>query len=465
MLRYFRINDHYRLIGLFVLLSFLCLPVFLDSAQITLPEVESIVLGEKVAEGFSLYNEIIDSTPPLAAWFYGFCDWVFGRNLTGRHIFAFIILFIQSAFLGFFLIGKKALPENTFIPSVIFSVLTLISFDVLSLTAEVAALGFLLLAVNALLTEIEFRVQRDETILSMGLFIGIGTLINFSYVIYLPGFLIMLMLFTRNIPRKYLLFLSGFMLPHLMLFATYYMQGHSAELWHRFYIPNLSFAEVSLISIKSLMVLCSAPLLYLVISLFILNRDAHLTKYQSQVYQAMVIWFIVALIQVYFSPNFRPQSLLPLAPPVSFFFTHFLLLIKKKRIAELYLWIILVGSVSIAYMARYQKIVPVDYTHLWVKESSRPVSDKRVLVLADEPGVFIKNRIAPAFLNWPLTKEIFDGPQFYENVILVNRYFENDPPEIIIDPENRMEKFFDRIPRLKSKYTKSENGFWVSVNN
>lgn len=465
MLRYFRINDPYRLLGLFVLLGMLCLPLFIDSAGTTLPELKTFLVGEKVAEGHALYSEIIDTTPPFASWFYGICDWIFGRNLTGRHLVTFVILFLQSAFLGIILIDKKAFPENTYIPSLLFSLLTLVSFDVLSLTADIASFGFLLLTLNTMLTEIEFRVQRDETIFNLGLFVSLASLFNFSYVIYLPGIFIILLIFTRNNVRKYLLMVVGFLLPHMVLFCLFYLYGHGEELWGRFYLPNLTFSSHSLMSIKSLLFLCAAPLFYLFVSLFILNRDAHLTKYQSQMLQAMFVWFLIALVQLYFTPDLRPQSLLPLAPPVCFFFTHFLLLIRRRKFAEINTWVLLLGIAGVMYLARYKKAVPIDYSRLLANSPSVLFTGKRILVLDNDPGIYLSNTLSPSFIDPNLTKEIFDGPQYYENVLLVNRLFNQDAPEIILDPDNRMDKFFDRLPGLKGRYTKSENGYWVLINN
>ncbi|MDL5045872.1 hypothetical protein QQ054_07465 [Oscillatoria amoena NRMC-F 0135] len=116
LLRYFRINDPYRLLVLAGLFILLVLPLFIDSPPLTVPELQSFLLGRKVAEGFGLYNEIVDATPPLAAWFYGLVAWVFGENLALRHVTALVILFFQGAFLGIILTDKKAFTENTYIP-------------------------------------------------------------------------------------------------------------------------------------------------------------------------------------------------------------------------------------------------------------------------------------------------------------------------------------------------------------
>src|SRR5262245_22664449 len=114
----------------------LYLPLFIDTPDTTIIELKSFLIGEKLNEGKSLYSQIIDKTPPLSSLWHGFMDGVFGRSLTGRHIVAFIILIIQSGFWGIILIDKKAFAENTYIPSLLFSLLAFVSFDFFSVSGE-----------------------------------------------------------------------------------------------------------------------------------------------------------------------------------------------------------------------------------------------------------------------------------------------------------------------------------------
>ncbi len=459
MLRLFRINDPYRLIMLLIMMVLVALPYFIATTPLTYPELKSFVIGEKVAEGHALYSEFIDSTPPLASLFYGLCDLLFGRSLAVRHIIALLILFTQSAYLGVMFVNKKVFAENTYIPSLLFSLLAFISFDFLSLMPELLAFGFILLTLNNLFKEIEFRVQRDETIFALGLFTGLASLFSFSYIIYLPGAIIILIVFTRTTLRKYFLLTFGFLLPHLLLVCIYFLSNTIPELWYHFYLPNLKFSTHAFINFTGLLVLCALPLFYLFVSLFILNRDARLTKYQAQIFLAMFLWFIVALIQFFLAEDLRPQSLLPLVPPVSFFLTHFLLLIRRKKIAEFNLWVLILGVLSVAYLARYDKIKSISYENLVLRQTHVPVKNTRLLVLAHQPYWFIHNSLATSFYEWDLCQPIFEQPDYYEHVLNVSRAFEHDMPEIIIDPENLMKGFFERLPSLQKKYKKSPEGY------
>lgn len=440
-------------------MTLLSLPLFIDTPDVTVTELKSFVIGERVSEGHGLYHETIDSTPPLASWFYGLFDMVFGRSLTARHIFAFIILFFQSAYLGIILIDKKVFGENTYIPSLLFSVLAFISFDSLALTGDVLAFGVLLLALNNVIKEIEFRVPRDETSFNLGIFISVASMLSFSYAIYLPGAIVILSIFTRSSLRKYFLLVFGFLLPHLVLICIFNLNGHAAELWQNFYVHSLSFPSHDLVSTKSLVLLCTVPLFYLFVSLFILNRDAHLTKYQSQIFQMMFVWFMIAFLQFFITDDFRPQSIITVLPPVSFFLTHFLLLIRRRKFAEINTMILFVGVITLAYLTRYNKIPQISYSDLTVKENTLPIRNKKIAVLGDQPSAFRDNTLGASFYNWDLCAPVFRNPDYYENLLLVHRSFEKEKPEVIIDPENLMAKFFDKLPQLKDQYTKSPEGY------
>ena len=85
------------------------------------------------------------------------------------------------------------------------------------------------------------------------------------------------------------------------------------------------------------------------------------------------------------------------------------------------------------------------------------------MVLEDNPSYFLYNTLATPFFSWKLSKEIFEGPQYYENVIAVHQAFRNDPPEMIIDRNNLMEKFFLRIPELKKNYKQTQAGLYERI--
>lgn len=454
LLRYFRINDPYRLLGLLGILLVIYLPLFINTPEITYPELKSILIGQKVHDDSALYIDIVDSTAPLAGWFDYIFYFFFGKSLLARHILVFLIIFIQAVYLGIVFINKKAFSESTFIPSLLFVILFSFSYDTITLSGELLGSGFLLLALNNLFKEIEFREQRDESILNLGLFISLASLFSFSFAVYLLASIVILAIFTRLVLRKYLLMIFGFLLPHLFLVSIYYLRGGLESLWNFYYLPNFSFETSAYISAKGLWILGALPLLYLVVSFIMLNREARFTKYQSQLVQGMFFWMIFSVLQILYSKELRPQNFITLIPSFSFYMSHFLLLIRRRKFAEMNTWILLIGMVVVNNLSRYGKIKAVSYANLVVQESrtTEKVRDKKILVLADDLAAYHHNVPAPSFLTWKLSKEIFEQPEYYENVIRVQRAFKKDPPDIIFDPKNLMRDYMARIPELQKQY-------------
>lgn len=461
MLRYFRINDPYRLLGLLFLVTLISLPLLIDPPEITYPELKSILVGETISSGSGLYTELVDSTAPLTGWFETFLEIIFGRSILARHILTLFIILFQAAYVGILFINKKAFSESTFIPALIFVILFFFSFDTLTLSAELLGSGVLLLALNNLFKQIEFREQNDGSIFNLGFFIGIASLFLFSFVIHLIGTVIILAIFSRSTVRGYLLLVFGFVLPHLLLMSVYFLNDGLAALWHYYYIPNLGFTGHQFMSAKSLWVLGALPFIFLFVSLVMLNREARFTKYQSQLVQTMFFWMIFSFLQALYSKEIRPQSFITLIASFSFFIAHFLMLIRRKKFAEISIWILLVGIVSVNYLTRYKLIDMVQYDRLFVGESLLPgISNKKVLVLDDNLTFYKHNMLGSPFLSWPLSREIFEHPEFYQNIIRVNESFKHDPPDVIIDSRNLMQKFFERIPELERKYVLVQPGVY-----
>ncbi len=453
LLRIFRVNDPYRLLGVFVALIVISLWLFVDPAGQTLYELKSIVLGEALNDHKVLYSELFTNTPPLAAWFLRWIEWILGRSLTARHIISLLIIFFQGSYFAILLINNKAQNENTYLPALIFGVVCLFSFDMLTLSGELMGATFLIFALNNLFKEVEFRVQQDSTLLNLGVYLGIASLFIFSYSIFLPGTLIILNIFTRATIRKFLLLIFGFMLPHLLLLAYYFAKGDFLFAWNNFYLGS-EWLGSNTVTLWTMVCLSAIPIVYFFLSLVMVNREARLTKYQSQLFQIMFLWLVVASIEVIVAGKMAPQKVITFAPPLSYFISHYLLLIRRKRIAELMLWIFIGGIIATSYLARYNRLKSIDYSKLFYQKSEYEglVKQKRVLVLGTDWGLFESNKLATYFYDWQLSEKIFVESDYFEHVVLVADSFAADAPEVIIDKGNLMADVFNRNPSLKKMY-------------
>lgn len=460
MLRFFRINDPYRLLGILILLILIALPLWIDSNVLTWPELKARILGEAISGGKLMYIQVYDDTPPLASAFFGLMNWLFGRSVFAWQFIAFLLIFFQAAYFGIILITNKAYEENTYLPSLIYGLLAFFSFDLFSFTPELLASTFLLFTINNLFKEIEFRVQRDDIVLKVGVTIGLASLLVFSYAAFLPAVIFLLALFARITPRKVFILVSGFLLPHGVLFMLYFYWDSVSLLWHNFYLPNLYFTKHGLISVKSLFILGLIPLCYFVFSLVMLNRVARFTRYQSQLLQVMFIWLAPAGMLVLLTKELTPHSFYVFIPILSYFISHYFLLIRRRWISEIMLWVFLGGILFTSLMARYKKLSGVDYSNMLTTTTSSSIpAGKKVMVLGDDKSIYVGRSLGGYFLNWNLSKDIFEHVDYFDNVIVIEDAFQNDPPDVIIDEKGLMSTVIDRIPSLRSQYKRSGNQY------
>ena len=275
-----------------------------------------------------------------------------------------------------------------------------------------------------------------------------------------------MIVFTRINLRKALLLLVGFALPHAILITLYFFWGHTAELWQNYYLPNFTIGGAQLISVKSLLILGAVPIIYFIFSLFMLNREAHFTKYQSQLFQVMFLWLLVAVVHVFVARELSPQSLIIFIPSLSYLISHYLLLIRRKRLAEMMLWLLLISIISMNLLTRHDQVKEVNFEAMFPKNSSyqKIIKDKRVMMLCDDIGIYSQNKLAGYFPDWSMSKIIFEQPDYYENILLIDEAFKTDPPEIIVDPNDLMKKIVDRIPGIKPLY-KREGKLYKRINN
>lgn len=436
------------------------LPVLLDTPQVTYPELKSFIIGEKIHEGSTPYSEVIDSTAPLTCWFYGFVDMVFGRSLMARHIFAFFIIFLQGAFLAIVCINRKVFSESTYLPALLFLSIFAFSFDTIALTGELIGSGFLLLALNTLFKELEFRAQRDETVFGLGMYISLASLCSFAYAVFIIAAICALIFYSRRDLRILLLLITGFALPHLLLVSIYFLMGETEWLMGFYYLPNLSFHANHYVTVKTLVVVGIVPLVLFLISLVIVTRETRLTKYQSQILQSMFIWLVFSLVSTMYAKDLRPQSLIAMIPVFSFFLTHFFLSIQRRLFAELSIWFLLLGTLSVSYSARNGYLESVNYEHLIVPvQKANDIDGKRILVLSNDFSYYMNSKLATPFMNWELSKPLLTNPDYYENITKVYNALKNDPPDYIVDPEQHMKAIFDRIPELEKKYDSQDGKY------
>jgi hypothetical protein len=160
-----------------------------------------------------------------------------------------------------------------------------------------------------------------------------------------------------------------------------------------------------------------------------------------------------------------PHSFYVFLPILSYFISHYFLLIRRRWIAEIMLWVFLGGIVFVGMMARYQRFSSVNYSALLSSPKRSDIEEgKKVMVLGNDNEVYFNHQMAGYFLNWNLSKEVFEEADYFENIITIQKAFQTDPPDVIIDERGLMRNVMERIPSLKRKY-KQEGHKYIKISN
>jgi len=452
MIRFLSINDPYRLLVVLVLMVILGIFAHRQLPEATIPEIRGMVTGEMMEEGKLLYVRVMDSTPPVTALMNRLMVKVAGRNLGVRHAITVAVFFFQAVVFGLLLINNRAFEQQTYLPPFLYGALVFFSLDSISYTREVWASAFLVLAIDRVFRQLQFREQQDSNLHLLGLFVGLSSLCVFSYAVFFPGILLIMATTTRLDLRQVLLYATGFMLPHLVLMTIYASLDRFPELWSNFYLTNLEFNTRTFMTFRSMMVLSLLPLTYLILSLILSARNTRFTRYQSQIFNVMLIWLVFAIIEVWLTRQRTAQSLVICMPPLAYFISHYLSRIRRRWLAELMLWVFLGGLLTVSTLGLRERIPSVSYSLTFAGNDSSDLTGKKLLVLSADLAVYRNNSAAGFFPEWAVSEPIFRNPGYYENVITVYNSFRVDPPDVIIDPENLMQEMFRHMPDVARRY-------------
>ncbi len=468
MLTFFRLNDPYRLVIIFFLLLALRIPAMLND-NLTIPELNYMLLGEKLTNGADLYSEIWDNIGPLSAMVYALIDFLFGKSQLAYQIIAWLFVFFQAFIFNRLLLINKAYNESTYIPGLLYALLMSWFWDFFTLTPILMSVTFILLALHNIFSHIEFRAKRDEMILNIGLFLGIAYLFYFPTFILGLGTLLIFLFFTGTVTRRYVMLIYGFFLPFLLASLYFLLSGRWQDFNYSFIQPLFFGYRRWYVSWLSALIIFSVPTVLLIFSLIKMGSSGRFNNYQTRLNQTMFVWLIFSLGVVFLSDVNAPNTYVILVPALSFYLSHYFLLMRRRFLAELIFFIFMVSLVMINYGATYDFfhiVKPSDFKN-YLTESDRyqQFSDKKILVLGKDTGAYRHAMSATPFLNWDISKSVFRNPDYYDNLSVILEGFEKDPPDVIIDENDVLPAIFNRVVPLREKYEPGAPGVYNLVSN
>ena len=456
MLSFFRVNAGYQVFSLLILLGLMRLPFFFEPLPLLVPELEWMLVGEKMGQGFVLYRDIWDNLSPLSAVVYWVMDVLFGRSQFAYQMVAAGLALFQAVYFNYVGRKRQLFTERNYVPGLVYLVFMNLSFDYSTLSPALLSNTFLLLAFSTLLKQMDREGATDE-VFEMGFYLSIATLFYLPNVVFVVWAFFSLLLYTGINFRQHALSFFGFIFPIAFTFLVFFFRNSLDDLNRNLLASAFQVRQYNLSDFQAVLLCLLFPLLFTALGFFRIVGYGRFVNFQTRVHQIMLLWLLFATVSVGLMPYLAPMQFMAFLPPIAFFTTNFFLLFRKKWLAE----IIFLGLLASILLVQYQGIMSVipNWTvlrleNLRIKEVNLPtiIQQKKILVVGPIAGEYRNNFPATAYLNWDLARYDLENVNNYESIISVFDNFQADSPEFVIDKVNLMPRIFQRLPELAKRY-------------
>ncbi|RYU93538.1 hypothetical protein EWM59_21665 [Emticicia agri] len=432
------------------------LPFLGDKLPILLPELEWMLVGEKIHDGSFLYKELWTNVGPLSAFIYWLIDFSFGRVQFAYEFIAILIIYFQALYFTFTCNTRQTYLEKNYAPGLIYILLMSLSFDMSKLSPVLLATTFLLFAFNKIVKQMERREGVSDEVFEIGLYIGIAVLFHQPSMVFILWSTACLVFFTNANLRQHFLALLGFAIPLFLITLYFYFYDSIDEFKYNWFNGIFRIKQYSLEDFQSALLAITVPTILAFLGFLRQTQVSRYNSYQQRTQQIMLIWAVVALLALFLSPNVAPMQFIIFVPCFAFFVTGFFLHFRGGVIPDLVFMVVFIGIVFV----QYQGVTPIfgkgfeQLSDMRVKPKELPelMKGQKMLIIGERIDEYKLGKSATCYLNWDLSKIDLENPDNYESIINIFDNFKKDPPTIIIDKQNVVPKIFQRIPALAVDY-------------
>lgn len=456
LLEFFKVNDPFRLIGVVLYLILLYLAyAFLTNYGLTNPQLSWMLVGERSAEGYLQYLDIIDDTGPFSVGVFTIMDWFFGRDFLPYEILGRAFILWLAIYWNFVINKYRLFDETTYLPALVMITLFHFSFDMLSLSPALLGSGFLVLALAQLISQTVLQKETSESTLLIGIYGGIAVGFQASFVIFLPYLIFVGIVVSGFSFRQLMLALAGYSLPFLLIGTFYFWNDgltEFLEIW-----PLAFFMEkVAYQSLISWLIAGALPLIIASIGYLYSAVLRGSTINQQKQRQLVILWLIVAGGQFFLIKDQAAFQLLIFIPGLTYLISSFFLNERKKILARLSFFLLVFAFP--VFGAWYWEKAVVDGKKYFVSSSSPEETGKVLMVMSKDLSAYQENKLGGPFLNYSLSKEFFSEELSLAQKARFFQLLETQRPQIVIDPNGTFENLLNQFPTLKSQYNKNSSG-------
>ncbi|MCH7413066.1 hypothetical protein MM213_06205 [Belliella sp. R4-6] len=426
-------------------------------APMTQPELIWMLAGERLANGFHMYKDVVDDTGPLSAGVYWVIHLIFGKNFFVYKLIAGLIILFQVAYINSLFIQYKSFEENTYIPGAVMIVLFHLSFDFLTISPALMGGTFIVLALGQLFSQTVLQKEGSDSVLLVGVFGGIATCFHFPLVIFLPFLIVSGIVVSGFSFNQFVLSLVGYLLPIALCALYYFWMDALPEFIFEYFFATRIIDVYSHVNLKDVLILFALPILLTLTGYFVGTWFKLITVNQQKQRQLILIFLIFAIFSIFLTNRRTPYQWIILIPAFTYFISQIFIYLTQTRVINTFAVILFLGVPLVGYSwLVYQKSSgKLESYAIIYQEKHKITQGKRILVLGDDTAYYKNASLATSYLNSKLSNRILKDFDDYADMAMVYQEFLTEKPDVIIDQEKVFENLIERIPPLGNLYQKN----------
>ncbi len=427
---------------------------------LTDPELTWMLVGERMADGFTLYKDIWTDLEPFSAATYYLLDLIFGKSTFVYFIGSLLLVALQAFIFNNGLNQNKIFKDPSSLPALFYVLFSSLFFDFYTLSPVLLGLTFILMAFNMICVQSRIMSGEDR-FFYIGLLTGIATLFYLPYAFFLIFSLSALGLYSLTSLKKQMILVLAFFFPYIIVFIYYFWIDNLGNYYEYALLPVLNSIPEFMIDLPTIIKIAVLPLLLLLAATAAVATRGRYIHYQYKIIKIAGIWLFVALIALFVERTFTPHIFIMFVPPLAFFTSHlFLISSKNKLVSEGFFFAMFGGILLISFYALKK---PDAYTqaHL-IKDvphemQALNITDKKLLVLGNQKEFYINNSLSGSYIDWEASEWLFNDLKKYEYVSSIYETFQVNQPDYIVDKDKRMAALIQVIPDLNNQYERIDS--------
>lgn len=451
MLRFFKVNDPYLLVVIFLLLiAVRTVGVFVEFPMLE-TQFKWLLLGQRLGEGFRMYSETYDYTGPLAAYSYKLVDLIAGRSWLGHQVLGTILVMIQAGTLNVILLRNGAFKENNYFPAFFYMLAASAIPDAYSLSPQLMSLTFILLSLNNIFRRIDNEVQ-DELFLYAGLYLGIAMLFYLPAVVYFVVLLSSLLLFSSPATRRLMLFFYGLIVPLIIVFCYFYWHGAHWAFIDSYLVRGIFNTRSYNIGIVPFLISASCFLFLFSITVLSVLSKGKYANFQTKIQQVMILTIGGGILAMLVSVELGPSQLILFVPALSFFISHYVLLLRKPFYQLTIPYLLVIGLLIYPYL-------PIHKINIQLPDATESNQEK-LLYFGTSLAPYQSYKMASPFLDEKLSARWLGKIDYYQPAARIQDILIASDPDVIIDDQGVVSKLFFRFPQLEARYERRGSSYY-----